>query len=283
MRVIDPHMHMVSRSADDYERARLAGVECCIEPAFWSGTDKRHAGSFFDYFEQIIDFETRRAERAAGVDHYVTVGLEPKEANYTEMAEEVMDRLPEYLDRDHVVGVGEIGLDQGTPEEEAAFRRQLRMAEEHELPVIVHTPHEEKVAGTERLVEMIQEEDVTEDRIVIDHNIPETVDISLRTDCWLGFTLYPGKIERSAAIDILEEYGTERMLLNSAADWDPSDPLAVPKARDEMLDRGWSRADVREVVFGNPYEFFDRAPNFELEAEPGVEVAREATGAEADD
>ena len=171
--IIDPHMHMVSRSSNDYERARLAGIECCIEPAFWSGTDKQHAESFFDYFEQIIDFETRRAERSAGIDHYVTVGLEPKEANYPEMADRVMDRLPEYLDRENVVGVGEIGLDQGTPEEEEAFRRQLRMAEERELPVIIHTPHTQKPQGTERLVEMIEEEDVTEERIVIDHSVQQ--------------------------------------------------------------------------------------------------------------
>ena len=263
--IIDPHMHMVSRSSNDYERARLAGIECCIEPAFWSGTDKQHAESFFDYFEQIIDFETRRADRTAGIDHYVTIALEPKEANYPEMAERVMDHVPEYLDRENVVGVGEIGLDQGTPEEEAAFRRQLRMAEERELPVIVHTPHTQKPEGTERIVEMIQDEDVTEERIVIDHNTENTIDISLQTDCWIGFTLYPGKITGEKAIDLLEEYGTDGMLLNSAADWDPSDPLAVPKARDEMLDRGWDREEVRKVVFENPYEFFDQSPNFEYE------------------
>ncbi|WP_199517524.1 TatD family hydrolase [Haloferax sp. Atlit-12N] len=258
-------MHMVSRSTSDYERARLAGVECCVEPAFWSGTDKQHAASFFDYFEQIIEFETDRAERAAGIDHYVTVGLEPKEANYPEMAEAVMDGLPEYLDREHVVGLGEIGLDQGTEAEEYAFRRQLRMAEERELPVIIHTPHTQKPEGTERLVEMIQGEDVTEERIVIDHNTENTVDISLQTDCWLGFTLYPGKIDAETTIDILEEYGTDKMLLNSAADWDPSDPLAVPKARDKMLDRGWDRDEVRKVVYDNPREFFGQSPNFHYE------------------
>lgn len=265
MRIIDPHMHMVSRSSDDYERARRAGVECCIEPAFWSGTDRQHAGSFFDYFEHIIDFETERAERSAGMDHYVTIGLEPKEANYEAMAEEVLERIPEYLDRENVVGVGEIGYDQQTEAEERAFRRQLQMAEERELPVIVHTPHENKPSGTERIVDVIEDEGVTQERIIIDHNTEETIETSLQTDCWLGFTLYPGKIEPSAAIDLLEEYGTDKMLFNSAADWDPSDPLAVPKARDEMLDRGWDREMVRKVVLENPYEFFSQSPNFEYE------------------
>lgn len=265
MRIIDPHMHMVSRTSEDYKRARRAGVECCVEPAFWSGQDKHNAGSFFDYFEQIIDHETERAERAAGMDHYVTIGLEPKEANYREMAEEVLEKIPEYLDRDPVVGVGEIGYDQQTEDEEYAFRKQLQIAEEHELPVIIHTPHENKPSGTERIVEVIEEEGVTQERIIIDHNTEETIDISAQTDCWLGFTLYPGKIETDLAIDLLEEYGTDRMILNSAADWDPSDPLAVPNARDVMLDRGWDRDTVRTVVFDNPYEFFNQSPNFEYE------------------
>ncbi len=261
--VIDPHMHMVSRSTDDYRRARLAGVECCVEPAFWSGQDKQHAGAFFDYFEQIIEHETDRAERVAGIDHYVTIALEPKEANYPEMAREVLDRVPEYLDRDPVVGVGEIGLDQDTEAERAAFREQLWMAEERELPVIVHTPHTNKPEGTEVIVDIIEDEGVAQERIVIDHNTEHTVETSLSTDCWVGFTLYPGKIEDELAIDLLEEYGTERMIFNSAADWDPSDPLAVPKARDKMLDRGWDREAVRTVVHDNPAEFLGQSPNFD--------------------
>jgi predicted metal-dependent TIM-barrel fold hydrolase len=115
---------------------------------------------------------------------------------------------------------------------------------------------------------MIQEEDVTEERIVIDHNTPETIETSLETDCYVGFTLYPGKIEVGRAIDLLEEYGTDRMILNSAADWDPSDPLAVPEARDEMLDRGWDRGTVRKVVLDNPYELFSHAPNFDYDPYP---------------
>src|SRR5699024_10959247 len=171
----------------------------------------------------------------------------------------------EYLDRENVVGLGEIGFDQGTDDEEWAFRTQMRMAEERELPGIIHTPHTDKLAGAERIVDIVEDEGITQERIVIDHNTAETIETSLTADCWVGFTLYPGKIEDEAAIDLLEEYGTDKMLFNSAADWDPSDPLAVPKARDKMLDRGWEREDVKKVVFDNPYEFFDQSPNFTYE------------------
>ena len=49
---------------------------------------------------------------------------------------------------------------------------------------------------------------------------------------WAGMTLYPEtKCTPQRAVDILETYGTERLWMNSAGDWGPSDPLAVPKAR----------------------------------------------------
>jgi predicted metal-dependent TIM-barrel fold hydrolase len=107
--------------------------------------------------------------------------------------------------------------------------------------------------------------DVTEERIIIDHNTENIIGISLETDCWLGLTLYSGKIEVETAIDLLEKYGTDKMILNSAADWYPSDPLAVPKARDKMLDCGWTREEVRTVVFDNRYQFFNKLPDFDYE------------------
>ena len=37
MHFIDPHIHMVSRTTDDYEAMRAAGIVAIIEPAFWMG------------------------------------------------------------------------------------------------------------------------------------------------------------------------------------------------------------------------------------------------------
>ena len=34
---IDPHVHMVSRTTDDYQRMALAGCVAITEPAFWDG------------------------------------------------------------------------------------------------------------------------------------------------------------------------------------------------------------------------------------------------------
>ena len=68
MIIIEPHIHMYSRTTDDYVAMYKAGIRACVEPSFWMGTNRRYAGTFFDYFQLILEFETiRGAERVASL------------------------------------------------------------------------------------------------------------------------------------------------------------------------------------------------------------------------
>ena len=80
-------------------------------------------------------------------------------------------------------------------------------------------------------------------------------------------TLYPDtKCTPQRAVDILEQWGTDRIWMNSAGDWGDSDPLAVPKARMEMKRRRHSTDMIEKVTFANPVSFLGRSPNFRVEA-----------------
>ena len=57
-------------------------------------------------------------------------------------------------------------------------------------------------------------------------------------------------------VALLQQYGTEKMVVNSAADWGISDPLKVPKTGQAMLAAGFSEAQVEQVLFHNPVDFF---------------------------
>ena len=113
MRFIDPHIHMSSRTTDDYERMEAAGIVAVIEPAFWLGQPRTNVGSFIDYLSSIVGWERFRASQF-GIRHYCTIGLNSKEANNEALAEAVMDILPRYLSKEGVVAVGEIGYDDQT-------------------------------------------------------------------------------------------------------------------------------------------------------------------------
>src|ERR671911_311028 len=140
MRIFDPHIHMTSRTTDDYEAMAAAGVKAIVEPAFWLGQPRTSVGSFVDYFDGLLGWERFRASQF-GIRHHYTIGLNPKEANDDRLRKEVIELLPRYLAKDGVVAVGEIGYDAMTPAEDEALRAQFDLAREFELPALVHTPH----------------------------------------------------------------------------------------------------------------------------------------------
>ncbi|HET6992019.1 MAG TPA: TatD family hydrolase, partial [Bacteroidia bacterium] len=149
MNYIDPHIHMVSRTTDDYEAMRKAGIVAIIEPSFWQGQLRTSSGTFRDYFNMLIGFERFRASQF-GIRHYCTIGLNSKEANNEALAEQVMEMLPLFIYKEGVVGIGEIGYDDQTDLEDKYYRLQLELAKEAKLPVQIHTPHRDKKKGTSR-------------------------------------------------------------------------------------------------------------------------------------
>lgn len=259
MKIFEPHIHMYARTTDDYQRMALAGIERVIEPAFWLGQPRTRPGSFYDYFDHLLGFETERAAQF-GIDHWVTIALNPRESNDDHLRDTVMKELPRFLDHPRCVAVGEIGFDQITDKEEESIRYQLELARERDLPVLIHTPHHRKKEGTIRTIEVLTDMDYDMNMILMDHNTEETTEISQLSKCWCGHTIYPvTKLTPERATNILQQYGTTKMLINSAADWGPSDPLMVPKTVLEMRKRGFTDSAIDEVVWRNPNTFFGQS------------------------
>ena len=65
MAYIDPHIHMVSRTTDDYQAMAEAGCVAITEPAFWAGFDRSSPAGFYDYFRQLTEVEPKRAAGSA--------------------------------------------------------------------------------------------------------------------------------------------------------------------------------------------------------------------------
>jgi predicted metal-dependent TIM-barrel fold hydrolase len=187
----------------------------------------------------------------------------------------VLDLLPRYLEKDGVVAVGEIGYDSMTAEEDKVFAAQLALAIAHDLPAMVHTPHRDKAAGTERSIAVVRESGIAPERVVLDHLNEMTVAMAKDAGCWLGFSIYPDtKMDEDRMVAILREYGTERVLVNSAADWGKSDPLKTRKTGDAMLAAGFTEDDVDQVLWRNPVAFYGQSGRLSLdETAPAAEFA----------
>jgi uncharacterized protein len=257
MRIFDPHIHMTSRTTDDYEAMHAAGVRALVEPSFWLGQPRTAPASFFDYFDSLLGWEPFRAAQH-GIAHHCTLALNPKEANDPRCAP-VLDALPRYLVKDGVVAVGEIGYDSMTPAEDHALAAQLQLAADHELPALVHTPHRDKLAGLRRTIDVVRESDVPPGRVVLDHLNETTVKEAADSGCWLGFSIYPDtKMDEDRMVAILGAHPAERdrILVNSAADWGRSDPLKTRRVGDAMLAAGFREDDVDQVLWRNPVAFY---------------------------
>ncbi|MGR3756619.1 MAG: TatD family hydrolase [Tranquillimonas sp.] len=248
---IDPHAHMISRTTDDYEAMAEAGIVALIEPAFWTGQPRTFVGTYVDYLSSIVGWERFRAGQF-GIRHYCTVGLNSKEANNEELAKGVMDWLPRFALKEGVVAIGEIGYDEQTELEDRYFRAQLDLARELGLPVMVHTPHRDKKRGTSRSMDVIEEHGLDPSMVVIDHNNEETVAETLQRGYWAGFSIYPStKMGNRRMVELLRQYGGERIIVDSACDWGISDALGVPKTARLALESGIPEETVRAVCYGN--------------------------------
>ncbi|WP_369375399.1 TatD family hydrolase [Promicromonospora sp. Populi] len=268
MRIFDPHIHMTSRTTDDYEAMYAAGVRAVVEPAFWLGQPRTSVGSFTDYFDSLLGWERFRAAQF-GIRHHATIALNPKEAN-DPRCREVLAEIPRYLFKDGVVAVGEVGYDSMTPEEDEVFAAQLQMARDAELPVLVHTPHRDKLAGTHRTLDVVRESGLPPEQVLVDHLNETNVALVRDAGAWAGFSIYPDtKMDEDRMVALLAEYGTERMIVNSAADWGRSDPLKTAKTAQAMLAAGFSDDDVDQVLWRNPVAFYGQSGNLVLDPVPG--------------
>lgn len=268
MDYIDPHIHMVSRITDDYETLARMGCVAISEPAFWAGFDRGTVDGFRDYFRQLVDVEPKRAAQY-GIQHFCWLCINAKEAENVSLSREVIAMIPEFLDRPGVLGIGEIGLNKNTRNEAIIFLEHLQLAINYDQPILIHTPHlEDKYQGTRMILDMLEDDSrIDRSKVLVDHVEEHTIGEVLDRGFWAGMTLYPiTKCTPARAADMIEKFGPERLMANSAGDWGPSKPTAVPDLIFELRRRGHDESLIRKVVHENPIEFFSNSRNFNFKA-----------------
>lgn len=266
MNYIEPHTHMVNRTTDDYTKLALAGYRAVCEPAFWAGFDRTSDRGFYDYFCQLTRYEPRRAAKF-GIRHFSWLCINPKEAEDLGLAREVISMIPDFLNEENVLGIGEIGLNKNSRNELIVLHQHIELAVQHKKLILVHTPHlEDKLKGTRLIIDALKDhEQIMPEQVIIDHVEEHTIRHVLDAGFWAGMTLYPqSKCSLARAVDMIEMYGMSRLWMNSACDWGVSDPLAVPKATLVMRKRGFDEAAIRKMVWDNPMSFLKQSNRFHI-------------------
>lgn len=256
MRILDPFAHLSWRSSADHQSLARAGVRAVVEPCTWPGRPRTQVGSFQDHFGSLSGFERSRAGQF-GLRYFAALALNPREANDARLSLPVLNLLPHFLAGESILAVGETGYDRMTEAEDAAFEWQLDLARRFELPVLVRVPAADRARAVRRALAVIRRSGLPEGLIAVGPNDEETLPSVLASGCWASHTLcLRARFDVSRMAALCLRHGTERLLVGSGADWDLSDPLALPSLAELLRQSGLAGATIETILWSNPVSFF---------------------------
>lgn len=244
-------MHADARSGEDFKEMYCAGIETAITCSYYPYKIP-HEMILLNHLNRILELDTKRAKEH-GLDLKVALGIHPTNSNIN--PDTIFESLYGWIESKQIVAIGEIGLEDLTDNEITIFKQQLDIARETDSKVIIHTPRKNKKEVLKVILDIIPQH-IDESQAVIDHINPQVVGDVINTDCMLGLTVQPQKMDKFEAISILDEYGFDKFLLNSDISNKPSDPLSVPKTVDELAKQGYEKSEIEKVASVNAQKFF---------------------------
>ena len=199
-----------------------------------------------------MENDTKRAANN-GLNLYSAIGMHPR--SISSDYEIVLDKLPEMLEYKNVVAIGEIGLETGSKFEIEVFKKQLNLAQDMNMKVIVHTPRTNKKEITEITASLI-EDNIETNLVQLDHVDRSIIERVLDFEGLLGITVQPQKMTPDEAVNMMDEYGYDKFVLDSDMSSSPSDPLSVPKTVHRLRLAGVESVNIKKVSYNNAADFF---------------------------
>ncbi len=259
MRYVDPHLHTHMIRDGAMVNLAMSGMEAVVIPMPHCFMGTFTSDTVFQLWERFLGFEIKRGS-AVGYEAFVSLGIPMYGLDSAAIAD-CLKRLPEFLDHERVVAMGEIGLDNGSDSEKQLFRDQLQIAKAHDLPVIVHTPIRLAVHAPEMIrtiVDIIREEKFDMSKVVLDHAGESTFDFRKGTEAMIGLSVCSDKMPPEVAAGFVKNNPDlrKRLLVNTeVAGGDGY--FTIPRVTLAMRQMGMKHNEIEEVVYENPKNFFN--------------------------
>jgi predicted metal-dependent TIM-barrel fold hydrolase len=260
MKIIDPHVHASLMKGPEVLKMSMAGVEAGVNPMLhalpWITSGPTLLAMWDDFLGRWVSYFAARS-----VQLYNTLSV-PMAGISSEGIEECLKKLPEYLKHERVVGIGEIGLNNGTEAEVRLFRTQLQIAREHNVPIIVHTPppgEPQRKAVTKQIIDIIREEKFPIKRAVLDHTAKDTIEDNLGSGATVGLSVCYDKNRPDDAAEMVKDNPSkrDRIFVNSEFGYGYDGYFSVPRAVVGMRLLGLAREEIEKVTWHNPKVFFN--------------------------
>ncbi|MFQ5975035.1 MAG: TatD family hydrolase [Candidatus Hydrothermarchaeales archaeon] len=251
---IDAHIHADVRSFEDFGKMAQAGIEkavTCAHDVYRMSTKE----VYLDHYDRLLRTETKRA-REAGLELFVALGVHPEAIPRD--VDHLIEELPNVLDNEYVVAIGETGLDESTEKEIGVLKAQMELSIKKDLPIIVHTPTKGKKEALQEILRLIETTMIDPFKVLVDHLNTETVPMVIDSGVYMGLSIQPpSKIDRNEAASIIEGHGSSRFMISSDMSSKKSDPLALPRTALELEKRGVSKDWIKKVCHDNAASFYN--------------------------
>jgi uncharacterized protein len=254
---VDCQMHTISRSLQELQMLRHCGVSDIISTVFIP-IQLQEAGTFRDLINWQINYEIRRGNMV-GINIHPAIGIHPDMApSDPKVLEQALRYIEEGIKTKKIAAIGETGLEKGTQEEFISFKRHLELAQMYSLPIIIHTPHDNKAELTKIIMKELKKVKVEE--ALIDHCNQDNMQIVLadqRRDIKIGLSMGERNLSNNDAIKLYKNYSYEnRFVLDSNAGSGDSDYLSMVKAVEAFDGAGVNPKIVRKLASENALEVF---------------------------
>ena len=259
MRFIDAHLHTDMIEDKQLQKLAMMGMEAAIVPSPHMFLGSRDADSVLLMWERFLGMETTTAA-TLGYQLFTSISVPFFGVNRAD-TEKCLAKLPDFLEHERVVAMGEIGLDTDTEYEKDLFREHLKIAKTHDLPVILHTPIRLAPQGKTvlpQVLEIIKEENFPVAKCVFDHAGEATLDWRVKTGGMVGLSVCWDKMppEPAARYVIDNPDKREQIIINSELGGEGNDYFMVPRVILAMKLFGLDKATIDKVCYQNPKDFF---------------------------
>jgi predicted metal-dependent TIM-barrel fold hydrolase len=259
MRFIDAHLHTDMIEDLQLQKLVMMGMEAAIVPSPHMYLGSKDADSVLLMWERFLGMETTTAT-TLGYELFTSLSVPFFGVNHAD-AETCLTRLPEFLQAERAVALGEIGMDTGTDFERELFREHLKIATAHDLPVILHTPIRLAPQGETvlpQVLEIIEEEGFPPEKCVFDHAGEASLEWRAQTGGMVGLSVCWDKMPPEPAAHYVIDHPElrKRIIINSELGGEGNDYFMVPRVILAMKLFGLDKAAIDQVCYQNPKDFF---------------------------
>lgn len=241
---IESHTHASMIPYDGFQAMAAKGINKAISCAVV--ITARHAESYFDYFRMINGFYKQLAA-TVGVEIFSAVGIHP--VGIPEDWTRVIDRLPEFLNEEAVVAIGEVGMNQASALEKDVLYAQLEVAKNLNVPVIVHTPKDNRPQVVDVTLNMAAKVGVDPSLLVIDHANLDIIKQINDFGAIPGLTIRPQNLTPEVLVENLDLF-INGMLNSDYSNIMPNDPIGFIKAVEYMQARNIDVKTIQDLAGG---------------------------------